>query len=33
MSAQNLKDISRTNWERLSEKTDEKINTADIPQL
>lgn len=33
MSARNSKDTSRTNWERLSEKTDEEINTADIPPL
>jgi uncharacterized protein (DUF4415 family) len=33
MSAQDLKKPSETNWARLSEMTDEEIDTSDIPPL
>lgn len=33
MSAQDLKKPSETDWERLSEMSDEEIDTSDIPPL
>ena len=33
MNAQDLKKPSETNWERVSEMTDEEIDTSDIPPL
>jgi uncharacterized protein (DUF4415 family) len=33
MSAQDLKKPSETNWARISEMTDEEIDTSDIPPL
>jgi uncharacterized protein (DUF4415 family) len=33
MNAQDLKKPSATNWERISEMTDEEIDTSDIPLL
>ncbi len=33
MNAQDLKQPSETNWARISEMTDEEIDTTDIPPL
>jgi len=33
MNGQDLKKPSETNWTRLSEMTDEEIDTSDIPSL
>jgi uncharacterized protein (DUF4415 family) len=33
MNAQDLKKPSETNWARVSEMTDEEIDTSDIPPL
>lgn len=33
MTAQDLKKPSETEWERLSEMSDEEIDTSDIPPL
>ena len=33
MSANNLKNLSKTNWERVEAMTDEEIDTSDIPPL
>ncbi|MDX6695428.1 MAG: hypothetical protein QOF02_3031 [Blastocatellia bacterium] len=33
MSGQDLKKPSETNWARVSEMTDEEIDTSDIPSL
>lgn len=33
MNAQDLKKPSETDWERLSEMSDEEIDTSDIPPL
>jgi uncharacterized protein (DUF4415 family) len=33
MSANNLKNSSETNWERIDQMTDEEIDTSDIPPL
>ncbi len=33
MNAQDLKKPSETNWAKVSEMTDEEIDTSDIPPL
>ncbi len=33
MSANDLENISETNWERIDRMTDEEIDTSDIPAL
>ena len=33
MSANDLKNSSETNWERIDQMTDEEIDTSDIPPL
>jgi uncharacterized protein (DUF4415 family) len=33
MNANNMKDISQTDWERVDAMADEEIDTSDIPHL